>query len=394
MKWWWFLPWPARFLAGYGRMRYRETGSVSAAVYYVWRLGLWTRKVRIEGKTVMKKLPASAKEVSTANVVALERRIPLICLKISGGLGDYLVIARFMRDLANNCEPFEFDVYCSRTDLIPWVFKGVPGFRKTYHQLLFDHLYKDYSLAMQANHFVIIHPEWSSWAALRDYPKLVRTVDDIMRFRPKIDVMIDRHPTMDGFLGQKAVYMNRSRADFLHAMAKIPYGGHSYPVDTDPSVFDQLGIANKPYVTINNGFDTQFFILGKRATKCYPHSSELVREIKARYPGLAVVQIGASTSVPIKEADINLVNKTSFQQAAGVLKNAQLHIDAEGGLVHLAKCLDVRSCVIFGPTSLEYFAYSDNINVRQPFCGGCWWVTETWMDICPRGEAARGREIV
>jgi ADP-heptose:LPS heptosyltransferase len=388
MKWWSFLPRPVRFLAGHGRKHYRETGSLGAAIYYVRRLGIWKIKEHIRGKAILKTLQRSAKQVSAANVLALERSIPLICVKISGGVGDYLVIARFMRDLANNSEPFEFDIYCHNTDPIPWIFKSSPGFRKIYHGLLFDHLYRDYSLALRANQLVSVHAA-PKWDALRDCPKLARTLDHIMRFQRTMDAIIDCHPYMDGFLGQKAVYTNRSRADFLHAMANIPYGGHSYSLETDPSVFNQLGLANKPYVTINNGFDAHFvlsFLVSvKRATKCYPHSSELVRQIKARYPGLTVVQIGASTSTPIEAADINVINKTSLQQVAALLKGAQLHVDAEGGLVHLAKCLGIQSCVIFGPTSLEYFAYSDNINIRPSFCGGCWWATETWMETCPRG---------
>jgi ADP-heptose:LPS heptosyltransferase len=63
-----------------------------------------------------------------------------------------------------------------------------------------------------------------------------------------------------------------------------------------------------------------------------------------------------------------------------------LHIDNEGGLVHIAACLGTTSVVIFGPTSADYFAYLDNINVRPPVCGDCWWTTKNWMDICPLGH--------
>jgi hypothetical protein len=53
--------------------------------------------------------------------------------------------------------------------------------------------------------------------------------------------------------------------------------------------------------------------------------------------------------------------------------------------VHIARTLGVKSCVIFGPTSIDYFAYPDNINIRPTLCGGCWWINSTWMDACPRG---------
>jgi ADP-heptose:LPS heptosyltransferase len=88
--------------------------------------------------------------------------------------------------------------------------------------------------------------------------------------------------------------------------------------------------------------------------------------------------------------NLNLIKRTSLQQAAGLIKAALMHIDNEGGLVHLARCLGVESAVVFGPTPSNYFGYPGNVNIDPAFCGGCWWSTETWMDRCPRGfEAAR-----
>jgi ADP-heptose:LPS heptosyltransferase len=97
------------------------------------------------------------------------------------------------------------------------------------------------------------------------------------------------------------------------------------------------------------------------------------------------VQLGSSSSIPISGVDINLIDKTTIEEAAGLIKHALLHIDNEGGLVHVARCLGVRSCVVFGPTPAEYFGYPENINFRPLECGGCWWINETWMDQCPRG---------
>jgi hypothetical protein len=68
-----------------------------------------------------------------------------------------------------------------------------------------------------------------------------------------------------------------------------------------------------------------------------------------------------------------------------VLKHSRFHIDIESGLVHLARCFGVRSCVLFGPTPADYFGYPDNVNLRPAECGGCWWINQTWMDQCPRG---------
>jgi hypothetical protein len=244
-----------------------------------------------------------------------------------------------------------------------------------------------YSLALFVSQFAAIHHVQRSM--LDEQRKLTKAAYNLIHFRSKIETMVHNHPSMDGFLGQKAVFMNFNRANFLHGMAGVPYGGPELDLRYDLSYVERFGLRDRSFVTINNGFDPGFIVTRAQATKCYPHCEGLVRRFKASFPGVRVVQIGTTTSTPIRSADVNLIGQTSLQQAAGLLARASLHIDNEGGLVHVARSLGVRSCVIFGPTSLDYFAYPDNINIRPTFCGGCWWINSTWMDACPRGfEAA------
>jgi ADP-heptose:LPS heptosyltransferase len=309
---------------------------------------------------------------------------------VSGGVGDYVVVARFLRDLVAYVEPLQFEIYCSNDEAGAWAFGGIRGFREAYNEFLFGRVGEDNPLSLRLSQFVVVLPQKTDWAELRQFKRLMQVAGNVMRFRRKIEVMINNHPYMDGFLAQKAVYMNCTRANFLHAMAKIPYGGDTLNLALDPSVYNRLQLKTRPYITVSNGFDPEFPLSNRQATKCYPHTAILVTKLKQRFPEIAVVQVGTSTSVNIPDADIDLIGKTNLPQVAAVLAHAQLHIDNEGGLVHIAKCLGTRSCVIFGPTSVDYFGYPENINVRPPFCGGCWWINETWMDSCPRGfETAR-----
>lgn len=356
------------------------------------RSGLYTLKYACTAGTrhVLRRTALMRRSGTIAKVVAntelnLGTSIPQIAVKISGGVGDYVVIARFLRDLVSAVEPFEFDLYCASPRNADWVFRSVPGFREAYSEFLFDELADNYWLALRVSQFVSLDRERAKWYLLRKYRRLTAVFSNLIRFRPEIDVFIEHHPYMDGFLGQKAVFMGFSRENFLHGMAKVNYGGPRLDLCSDLSVVDKFDLGRQSYVTINNGFDPGFFVTGTRATKCYPHCDELVRIFKSRFPGVMVVQLGTDTSIPIPGVDINLVAKTSMQQAAALLSHSRLHIDNEGGLVHIAQCLGTTSCVIFGPTSLDYFAYPSNINIRPHFCGGCWWTNLTWMDACPRG---------
>jgi hypothetical protein len=361
---------------------HQASGDPFRTAKFMFKYVRWAYAFRKSHKKALRSSPAVRRSITAAT--PQDSATPLLGFHISGGIGDYVVIARFLRDLAAAVEPFRFDLYAPDPKLAEWVFASVPGFHCAYSEFIFPEITDAYALTLRISQFVIVWTENADWWALRNYRALLRAMENITRFRSKIEIMVERHPYMDGFLAQKAVYMNLSRRNFLHGMAKIMYGGDLFDLAVDMSLRDQLDLSRQSYVTINNGFDQNFIVSGQTATKCYPHSEELVRQFKARFPRMPIVQIGAATSTPIESADINLINKSSIQQAAGLLSRSSLHIDNEGGLVHIARCFGVTSCVVFGPTSLDYFAYPDNINVRSNFCGGCWWIDQTWMEFCPR----------
>lgn len=347
---------------------------------------------------VMAKLPIAMNRWRQRRTVAQVRQAvtseaqsegaPLcICIMVSGGVGDLIVIARFVRDLQRAAGPFQFDLFFRHAAVANWVFAAVEGYRSCFSDFLFDDLKHEYTAAMRISSFVTIYRDIKG-RRLRENANLSTVLNDIDRFRARISTFVDKHPFMDGFLGQHAVYMNRTRADFLHLMARIPFGGSRLELDADQTTVAEAGLAGRPYITVHNGFDPDFIITGRRATKCYPHFNRLIEVLKERLGDVTFVQVGLpSTSEFLPAADVSLLGQTSLKGAAALVGGAMLHIDNEGGLVHVASALGVRSCVIFGPTSADYFGYPGNINVRPAVCGGCWWINDSWMDICPRGFA-------
>ncbi len=317
----------------------------------------------------------------------LKGESPYIAIKITGGIGDYIIAARYVRDLQKTIGYFKFDVFCKNIEITKWIFGNIDGFTECHSEFIFEHCAGEYTVGIHLTQYVVVYEPSVSWKELKRFTPLAQMIRQIIRFRPKIDMFIARHPYLDGFLGQKIVYMNMNRSNFLHGMSKIAYGGDALPLETDENVLTRFGLTAGEYITVNNGFDAEFIISGKQATKCYPHFDKVVALLKQQFPHLKIVQIGTSTSIPIRNADHILINRTSLREAAGILRHARLHLDNEGGLVHVARCVGTKSAVIFGPTSVDYFAYEGNINIRPTFCGGCWWINETWMDQCPRGFA-------
>jgi ADP-heptose:LPS heptosyltransferase len=48
-----------------------------------------------------------------------------------------------------------------------------------------------------------------------------------------------------------------------------------------------------------------------------------------------------------------------------------MHIDDEGGLVHMATALGTKCAVLFGPTPVGIFGYEQNINICADTCKEC-----------------------
>lgn len=65
-----------------------------------------------------------------------------------------------------------------------------------------------------------------------------------------------------------------------------------------------------------------------------------------------------------------------------------LHIDSEGGYVHIRHFLNTRSVVLFGTTDINFFGYPDNINIKKWSLPNCLWMGYWKLDrkLYPRFE--------
>lgn len=373
-----------RRLAGLLEETYRQRGAIAAT--------------KVLTKVVVKKLPILSRQiVSLPRVRIVRRQIhrrrealggagPHLGVAVTGGVGDCIVIARFMRDLLRQTGGGSFDVFSSTPRRNAWIFGSVEGFCGSYHDVLFEPLRWNYGLALRANQTVSVCPDTLDWRALRGFPSMAEAAKNIIKSRAGTEAMIQNHPLLDNFLAQTAVSRGHRRHDFLQAMAQLPYGGDRLSIPSSAGAMSRLGLGGRSYVTVHNGFDTEFIISGRRATKCYPYFGEVVALLKKELPGLTFVQLGVKeTSEVLPHCDVKLVGRTSLSEVAALLAGAAFHIDNESGLVHLARYFGTPSAVVFGPTSSAYFGYPDNLAIDPPTCGNCWWLSRTWMDQCPKG---------
>lgn len=138
------------------------------------------------------------------------------------------------------------------------------------------------------------------------------------------------------------------------------------------------------YITLNYGWDKSNGA-AQPAAKAWPleNFSELARLIKDKFPDVFVIQTGMKDSERIEHCDRYILGE-SIELIKFILRDATLHVDIEGGLVHLATQLGTKCVVLFGPTPVKYYGYDVNINIVSEKCKNCYWFVADCIS-CYRG---------
>jgi hypothetical protein len=341
-------------------------------------------------KTSIRRIPQKLDAIRhlARNYTSREKRSPL-GIHVIGGLGDHLITARFLKDFLIQEGCVSFDIYSRRTALSEWLFAGMPGCRQiapASYDLRWTQA--QYALHLSAIGYLAVDHVKPRMLHNQDLHPLRRLNEALAANTHKLHKFIKAQPQLDGYLGHYVVAKGFTRHNFLHQLAGIAYSGDTLSLPTDEDALQTFGLTGKRYITVSNGYDDATEVEpGQVVTKVYPFHAEVMARLKKTYPDLTVVQIGAHTSTPIDAADVSLIGKTSLAQVASLLQHALFHVDNEGGLVHLARAVGTRCCVVFGPTLVGYFGYDANLNIAPRECGGCWWMEGRWMTRCVKGAS-------
>jgi ADP-heptose:LPS heptosyltransferase len=187
----------------------------------------------------------------------------------------------------------------------------------------------------------------------------------------------------DALLRTMDEYQLRSACTGLRVM---PPGLSISLRDDDFQILKQLP---KAFMTVHHGAGGQFIERGKGKQNPWTKNWFVDRWAGVleylRSAGYEVIQLGVPYDGYIPGA-VDLRGKTTITEAAAILKNALLHLDTEGGLVHLARATGTKSLVLFGPTPVEFYGYDDNINIRAGECRDCWASHPNWLLKCQWGH--------
>lgn len=309
-----------------------------------------------------------------------------------GGLGDLIVrkkwlVALYENEFINN--DIQIDLFCTeRTyEFAKVLYSDCMYIGKIYNKGLQLYNWKicEYDIAVYLAHNVTI--DKCDIDALKD--KKIKNISKWIKYIAAIDkyglngyknseerVHIDRCKLLGK--NQYTGYSHDGILDIHDTKVNIPLLKESY------NEFSMLNLDDS-YITVNYGWSrSDQFKDGRGHTKVWllENYNLLIEKLKNDYPNIKIIQLGTQNANKIKGVD-RYVLGLSLETVKYVLKNSLLHIDCEGGLVHIATQLGTKCIVLFGPTPEYFFGYKENINIVSEKCRDCIFCYDD-LTFCPK----------
>lgn len=333
-------------------------------------------------------------EYHTPNDYHLTNDVLNIGFQIAGGIGDRLIAANYLLAFREKYgrDHVRIDILVNGRNSDNSIF------REGY---VVDHIYvKDpkkstesycgnYDLFIKLVRYPVVFQKHLS-AIAKYEPDLIDYVYRCEAFRAHYLRFIDHAGITDGQSGHFSILNGKKRfqqADITGEFNLEETFRYELHINAPTEYLTSISLNNEMYITVHRGVDINYI---STSIKLWPlgYYDVLLKLIKTCYPQIRIVQLGVSEErCPAMEyTDINLVGTTTMEEVKILLKNSLVHIDGEGGMVHLRHALNGgTSIVLFGPTSEEFYGYSENVNVRGNGCETwCEWCVEGWQEGCLR----------
>lgn len=303
------------------------------------------------------------------DLLAIRKTGISMAVQISSGIGDIIITKRFIKQLLNLSTNLNVDIYCSN-DMAKSFYDADDKINAiiTPQEETFQNMFGKYDIAIFVRFFLTFYSFKED--RIRRYDS--RFADVLKRLYISTqnynnDCAVNERVRV---FYERADYANKSVYQFPNYYEDV-LGIRDSKVDIPlrkewKAEFERQNISN--YITVNYGNG----IGSRNISKQWPldNFSQLVGKVKKQYPQLKIIQLGAANADKIADCDDYFLGK-NLEFVKYVLLNSFLHIDIEGGLVHVATQLGTKCVVLFGPTSLNAFGYPQNINIKAGDCHNC-----------------------
>lgn len=301
----------------------------------------------------------------------------------TGGMGDYIISSKLIEELQQYSD-CNITVFCEKMMFGKSIYGGRIGVT-VLEYARFEKERNAYDLALEVEHFVhVLNMDDTRLKSLA--PKLYQ----------KMKYITDNWDTLYINIQQQCyrerIQFERCRLLGLNRWTELRMGHAFEIIDQRTTIpmdsfyekeWIKLGLKSKGYITLNRGADQMRE--GMEQLKVWPkgHYEKLIKLCKEKMPQLPIIQLGSKNCEKLLGVDQAFLGQ-SFELTKWIIKNSLYHIDCEGGLVHLATQLDTKCIVIFGPTPVHMYGYSQNINIVDKQCNNCMGIYDDWAYSCYR----------
>lgn len=313
---------------------------------------------------------------------------------LRGGMGDMVVLANYVYKFREKYgyENLRIDVFIHNSyNSAKVIMRDGYVVDHIYPEQGYENKFRDYDLFLNVSRYPDIkRRDLKKIATIM--PELIEYVFLCERFRSENVRFFTHAGITDGQSAMLSIIKGKKRIHqpdvygFLGVKEEYEY---NIPIMEDELEYlDDMELKGRKFITINRGVDTNYT---KNSIKLWPqfYYNTLVKMLKAKYPDIILVQLGASYDrcQTFEGIDMDLIGKTNLEQVKVLLKHSLVHIDGEGGMAHLRHALNGgKSVVMFGPTSSEFFGYCENENIVGNGCNTwCEWAVNNWQEGCLRG---------
>lgn len=301
-----------------------------------------------------------------------------IAICINGGMGDHVVAEAFFEKLTNMFPNATYTLI-GKKPVIEVLFYG-KNIEKIYNygEERVDEF--DIYISLRLCAYVVYYNEY----VINNDEEIRLLVEGLENECAEYEY-ISSDRTKDTVLLKQAELQGLNRYGYLGGRT-MALSEDDVCLEINPNYYEEFKELNlQKYITVNYGAD--LFGHDFQQTKVWPkkYFEILVKEIKTLYPELTIVQIGGANVEYLEGVDRCILGK-SLYLVEHILHNSLLHIDSEGGLVHLASALKTKCIVMFGPTPVHFYGYKNNINVVGNCCKNCMGVIDDWMFRCIKNQ--------
>ena len=302
----------------------------------------------------------------------------------TGGFGDYIISSKLLDEISKMV-PCKIDVYCENVTFGKAVYEGREKVEIFPINTFYSQMWK-YDLALKVEHFIHIEKQNANKIAKINpifMDKLNKLGHGYRTYYPDVEQQWFR----------ENIHFRRCEIKGINRWTELSHEGIFKIEDQKTWIpmreeykkrVQELGLNEKKYITLNRGADSMG--RSKMQTKVWPleHYNDFVMLFKNQYPDIEIVQVGASGNAKIRGVDKYILGE-SLEVTKWILKGSILHLDCEGGLVHLATQLDTKCAVVFGPTPKHFYEYPQNINMVYEGCNNCMGTHPEWAFECYKG---------